>query len=101
QGLDLVDRQRDAVERDRSLGGDIARERGPRDQADAQRIADRLDRGDLADAVDMAGDDMAAKLVADLERALQVERRALGPESRRGAALRLGRDIDREPAFAL
>ena len=38
-----------------------------------------VDRRDLADAVDMAGDDMAAELVADLQRALEVEPRALAP----------------------
>ena len=56
---------------------------------------------DLADAVDMAGDDMAAKLVADPERALEVEPRALAPEAGRGLRHGLARDVDREPAVAL
>ena len=66
EAFHVVDGERDAVEGDRPLGGDVAGKLAPRDEADAQRIADRLDRRDLADAVDMAGDDMAAKLVADL-----------------------------------
>src|SRR5207237_4213919 len=101
EALDLVHGQRDAVERDRALGGDIGAELPARDHADAPRIADLLDRRDLADPVDMAGDDMPAELVADLERALEVDLRAFGPEAGRSAALGLGRDVDREPALAL
>src|SRR3546814_3865766 len=46
----------------------------------------------------MAGDDMPAKLVADAERAFEVEAPADVPHARRGARQRLGTRIDREPA---
>ena len=49
----------------------------------------------------MAGDDMAAELVADAERAFEVEPRALGPQAGRGAGSRFLADIDREPVLAL
>src|SRR3546814_19948069 len=46
----------------------------------------------------MACDDMPAKLVADAERAFEVEAPADVPHARRGARQRLGTRIDREPA---
>src|SRR3546814_13725437 len=46
----------------------------------------------------MAGDDMAAKLVADLQRAFEVEAAPRVPHPRRGARERFGARIDREPA---
>ncbi len=49
----------------------------------------------------MAGDDMAAQLVADPQRPLQVQPRALGPQARRGLRHRFAADIDREPVLAL
>src|SRR5579885_2078561 len=64
--LDAVDGERGAVERDRALFGDKAHEvlwRLDRDAAHALKI---LDRGDLGDAVDMAGDNVAAKLITKL-----------------------------------
>ena len=48
-------------------------------------------------AVGMAGDDVAAELVADLERALEIDARARSPAPTRGHAQRLGGGIDREP----
>src|SRR5690606_22910074 len=50
---------------------------------------------------DMAGDDMPAKLVAQLERAFEVERAALIPVTLRGARERLRGDVDGEPARPL
>jgi hypothetical protein len=49
----------------------------------------------------MAGDDMAAKLVAHLQRAFQVETEALVPLALSSTRERLGRDVDGEPARAL
>ncbi len=51
----------------------------------------------MADAIDMAGNDMAAQLVAGLERALQVDALAGLPVAQRRLAQRLVGDIDREP----
>ena len=81
------------------LGARRARARGRRAIVDAR--ANRLPRrtlGHLADAVDMAGDDMPAELVAELQRALEVEPAARGPHVRGGARDGLARDVDREPA---
>jgi hypothetical protein len=65
RALDLVDRQRHAVDRDRALGAMKRRQR----RRHLERHADESFSGPrstmLADAVDMAGDDMAAQLVAD------------------------------------
>ena len=51
---------------------------------------------ELGDAVDMARDDMAAELVADLQRAFEIEPRALLPGAGRGHPQGLGRGIDRD-----
>ena len=45
--------------------------------ADAGRIAFRAGADDLGDGIDMAGDDMAAELVAEPQRPFEVEARAL------------------------
>jgi hypothetical protein len=49
----------------------------------------------------MAGDDMAAELVAEAKRALEVEAPPLRPHAWRGAAHGFGRDVDGEPVRAL
>ncbi|GMA73820.1 hypothetical protein GCM10025880_02370 [Methylorubrum aminovorans] len=46
----------------------------------------------------MAGDEMAAEFVAELERALEIDPRALAPGTDRGAGQGLGGGIDREAA---
>src|SRR5690606_13278401 len=71
--LDLVHRERRAVEGDRSLGGDEAGERVGGAEGDAQAVALRPERLDPGRAVDMAGDDMPAELVPDPERAFEVD----------------------------
>ena len=50
--------------------------------------------------VDMAGDDVAAELVADLKRTFEIEEAPLLPHAGRGAAPCLGGNIDREPLLA-
>ena len=76
------------------ISGRGARKREPR------HVGQVLARDQLGDAVGMAGHDMAAKLVADLERAFEIEPRALPPAARRGHPQRLGRGIDRKPGAA-
>ena len=60
-------------------------------------IGQVLARAHARDAVDMAGDDMAAQFVADLQRAFQIDARAVLPVAHIGETDRLGRGIDREP----
>src|SRR3546814_19019380 len=48
----------------------------------------------------MAGDDMAAEFVTDLQRAFEVQAAAGVPHSRRGARERFGARVDREPMTA-
>ena len=81
--VDLVDGQRDAVERDRALLRDEARERLRRAQASSAPCRSGLRARQLGEAVDMAADDMAAEFVANLERALEIDARALLPACRR------------------
>ena len=72
--------------------------------ADARSAANRPRRGRRRlspTRVDMAGDDMAAELVAEPERALEVELRAFAPEVGGGLRHGLARNIDREPVVAL
>ena len=71
-----------------------ARARSPRVIAAGDGIAGE----DLRHAVDMARDDVPAELVADLERALEVEARARPPCADRGAGKRLRGGVDFEPA---
>ena len=65
---------------------------------DLMRITHRCDRNDFANAVDMAGDDMAAEFVAHFKRAFQVEFAPLGPLALCCAILCFARYIDCEPA---
>src|SRR3546814_14329147 len=97
---DFVDRQRDAIDGDRALGRDMRRERRGRRDGDGHAVADGFDRHDAPDVVDMAGDDMPAQLVADLQRAFEVQAAAGGPHPRRGARERFGARVDREPVTA-
>ena len=64
-GLDLVDRQADPVERDRSLWRDKRHQRRRRLDHKAHRLALRPAIDDARDAIDMARHDMPAEFVAD------------------------------------
>ena len=97
---DLVDGQRHAVDGDRALGREEWRERGIDRDADALRIAFVADADDPAGAIDMAGDDMAAEFVADLQRAFEVQAAASGPHALRGAGDGFAGNVDREPVAA-
>ena len=100
QVVDGVDRQRDALDRDRAFGGDVGGKVSRGGDDDAPRIARRLHAVDGAETVDVAGDDMSAQFIAQFERGFEVELRAGRPQSRHGADLRFARDIDREPGMA-
>ena len=95
---DRVDGQRDAIDGDRSLGGEIRREVAGDPQVDAARVPVGADRAHLRDPVDMAGDDVAAELVAQPHRTLQVEAAALLPLLGGGTRHGLAGDVDHEPA---
>ena len=73
RAIDLVHRERDAVERDRALRRDEAREARRRLERHAQGFALAGDACQFGRAVDVAGDDVAAQFVADLERAFEVD----------------------------
>ncbi len=55
---------------------------------------------EAGEAVDVAGDDVAAEFVAGFQRALQVDARAGLPGAERGAGERLVGDVDVEGAAA-
>lgn len=99
--LDLVDRQRHAVDGDRTLGGDVFRQAGRDREGQADRFAVGPDRREFADAVDMAGDDVAAQLVADFQRPFQVDPRSGVPGAESRLRQGLARGLDHEPARPL
>ena len=71
--VDAIDGERRAVERDRAFFGDEARER-VRARDDKAAMPSKISTATIfADAVDMAGDDMAAEFVADLQRPFEIE----------------------------
>ncbi len=71
--------------------------RGGDDQSGRVARGRRLDH--IANAVDVAGDDVPAQFVAQPERLLEVECCASVPQ-RGGAADAFARDVDREPSVA-
>jgi hypothetical protein len=95
--VDLVHRERDAVDGDRALGGDEARQIGRRLEDEAHAAALRRHRDDRAHAIDMAVDQMAAQLVAELERQFEVDAAALLPVAEMGLGQASRRGLDGEP----
>ena len=71
--LHLVDGQRHAVERDRALGRDVAREMIGNLEGEAAAVAVGLHVEDARQTVDVAHDHVAAELVAGLQRALEID----------------------------
>src|SRR5215217_3118242 len=94
--LDLVDGQADAFDGDRALGGDQPVQRLRRADADAVRAAFAVHRQNLADAVNVA-----AHLVAEFGRALEIDAMALAPLVERGPGQGLVADFYGEPALSL
>src|SRR3569832_640003 len=99
--LDRVHGQRHAVDRDRALGRDVARKLARRAQREARHVGHVLARGNAGEAVDVAGDDVAAEFVADLERAFEIDARAVPPAPDAGDAQSLVGRVDREPGAAI
>ena len=99
-GGDLVDGERDAIERDRALGGDEAHQIARRAQGQPRHVGQVLARDKLGDAIDMAGDDMAAQFVAHLQGAFEIEPGARRPCAGRRHAQRFGGGIDRKERAA-
>src|SRR5690606_15794848 len=95
--VDFVHRQRDAIDGDRTLRGDERRQLCRRADRETSGGAFRLPIGDPADRIDVARDDVAAHLVAELERGLEIDAAAFAPHAPGGARDRLGRDIHSEP----
>ena len=81
--VDVVDRERHAVERDRAFGA-MKRISGAGARSVSRAMSGRSSRAtSFGDAVDMAGDDVAAELVADLQRPFEIEPRAVPASGRR------------------
>ena len=99
--IDLVDGQRHAIQGDRALGCDESGQRGRNLEHIAPAIAFRRDGNDIGDAVHMAGNDVAAQLVAHAQGALQIDLGALAPGAERRLGQRLARRGDREAAGRL
>src|SRR4029453_18372341 len=88
--IDRIDRQRHPVERDRAFWRDEFRKLARAAQLEPGHVRQIVPRHEGGDAVRMAGDDVPAEFVADLQRALEVEWRALPPVLCGGHAERLG-----------
>src|SRR5204863_8209857 len=98
RAFNLVDGETDAVERHRSFRGDVARQLRRCLDREADRVALRPPLNELRDTVDMPGAEMAAKLVAEPQRALEIDWHPFGPFAQGGARQGLGRSLDRETA---
>src|SRR4030081_3378792 len=94
----LVDGERDAVDRDRALRRDEADEISGNTEGEPRHVGQILTRGQGRDPVGVAGDDVSAELVADPERALEIDAPAVAPLPDRGHSQGLRRGVDREPA---
>ena len=100
--VDLVDRERDTVKRDRALGRDEPRQLVRRAQRQPRHVRQVLARGEFGNAIDMAADQVAAEFVAEAKRAFEVELRARLPGPGGGHAQRLRGGIDgKEAAIAV
>ncbi len=90
-----VDGQAYAVDRDRALGRDEARERRRRVDVESRAsvgVADRLDARDDTDTVDMPADQVSSEPIRESECLLEVD--AAGPIESGGARQRFGRDVE-------
>jgi hypothetical protein len=96
--VDRIDRQRCSVKRHRPLGRDEAGQRLGGAQGETAGFAFIGNRNDLGLPVNMAGDHVAAELVADLQRSLQIDPRAGCPGADGGQPQRFFPGLDLKPA---
>src|SRR5207253_2659986 len=90
-----------AIERHRALGGDEARKIMRRAPDHARHLGVIIALDQRGEPVDVSGNDVSAELVADLERPLEIDARAMAPAADRGDAQCFRRGIDREPGAAI
>ncbi len=93
-----VDGQAHAVDGDRALGRDVARERRGQLERHDRRAARGRDRDDPAHAVDVARHPMAVERVADAQGGLEIHARAAFEAAERRDGERRPRDVGRERA---
>ena len=98
--LDLIDGERCAVQSDGAFGRDEAGELFWGLERDAGAVAFVFHGRDARDAIDMARDNMTAKLIADFERALQIDTTAFDPCADVGFGHTFSRNLDIKPALA-
>src|ERR1700730_512281 len=96
--FDGVDREGGAVERDGAFLGDELGDVLRSLDLDAPHAIEIRDGGYLGGRIHMAGDEMAAKFIANFERPFEIEFRADFPMARGRAGEGFRRDIDFEPA---
>src|SRR5207248_1139717 len=96
--VDAVDGEADAVDGDRALLDDVAQHVGSGADREVEGLAARAHFIDAADAVDVAGDQVAAQAIAEAHRALEVDLRARFVLAERGALERLGAGLDGDAA---
>ncbi|KAG1547899.1 hypothetical protein G6F50_013500 [Rhizopus delemar] len=96
--IHFVDGEADAVHADRTLLGDVAAQRGRCGKAPALGARVFVDGQHLAEAIDVAADQMAAEAVGRAHGALQIDDRALAQLAQRGQAQGLGGGIGLEAA---
>src|SRR5207248_7929983 len=94
--FDLIDREADAIERHRTLRRDVAHQLRRRFDREADRIAFGPPIDEPRYAIDVARDEMPAELVAEAQRALEIDRRSLLPLAQCRARQCLGRGLHRE-----
>ena len=77
RAVDAVDGERRAVERDRAFFRDEARQLRRRLEDEARHVALIVALDDFRHAIDVSADQMSAELVAELQRPLEIDPRAL------------------------
>src|SRR5581483_768750 len=96
--VDAVDREADAVDGDRAFLDDVAEQLRLGADRHVDGLAARTHFIDAADAVDVAGDQVAAEAIAEAHRPLEVHRRAGLQLTERGALERLRAGLDGDAA---
>src|SRR5262245_39220897 len=98
--LDGIDRERDAIERNRSLGRDKVRKLARRAQHEAGHFSQVFAPHDRGDPVHVADNQMSAQFVAEFQRPLEIDLGPLTPTAHRRDTQGLGCGINREPGAA-